>query len=323
MSYNKDSGMYEGYIYCITNQVNGKQYIGQTIRTVEKRWTQHKSHAKTNKNCFALHTALQKYGIDNFKIECVEKIEVHTKNELYPVLNKIEKMYIEKYNSLSPCGYNLAKESYIKRESVVSKNLYKPVVQYDLDGNKIMEYESIIKASKNTGASAQCISDCCNNRKWTAFGFRWGYKNKQLNNFNSNRKNINLKMVDQYDMDGVFIRTYESIKQASLENNINYKCILRVCNGKSITSNNYIWRFTGDLFDKYRTKRDEYTSVNQYNLDGIFIKSYEGIIFASMETGIKSNCITQCCKSKTSHAGGYIWRYVNDEYNVINNKKSA
>ena len=41
MSFNKDTGMYEGYIYLITNKVNGKGYIGQTNRTVPFRFQQH------------------------------------------------------------------------------------------------------------------------------------------------------------------------------------------------------------------------------------------------------------------------------------------
>ena len=56
MSYNKETGMYEGYIYCITNTVNGKQYIGQTKRTVEERWKQH--------ICNALSTKNKKYAIN-------------------------------------------------------------------------------------------------------------------------------------------------------------------------------------------------------------------------------------------------------------------
>ena len=39
-----------GHIYKITNIVNNKIYIGQTIQPIEKRFIQHKSHAKTGKS---------------------------------------------------------------------------------------------------------------------------------------------------------------------------------------------------------------------------------------------------------------------------------
>lgn len=34
MAYNKETGMYEGYIYKIINNINNKAYIGQTITTI-------------------------------------------------------------------------------------------------------------------------------------------------------------------------------------------------------------------------------------------------------------------------------------------------
>ena len=49
MAYNKETGMWEGYIYVITNSVNRKQYVGQTITTVEHRFKQHISKKKTKK----------------------------------------------------------------------------------------------------------------------------------------------------------------------------------------------------------------------------------------------------------------------------------
>ena len=52
MSYNKETGMYEGYIYKIWNDVNDKIYIGQTRVSVNKRWVMHKSDTKLNKDTF-------------------------------------------------------------------------------------------------------------------------------------------------------------------------------------------------------------------------------------------------------------------------------
>lgn len=42
MSYNKETGMYEGYIYLITNLCDNRRYIGQTSRTIAIRWKEHK-----------------------------------------------------------------------------------------------------------------------------------------------------------------------------------------------------------------------------------------------------------------------------------------
>ena len=53
-------------IYCITNQINGKQYIGQSIH-IEKRWRAHKS----SKDDYPIHKAIQKYGEHNFKFEVI------------------------------------------------------------------------------------------------------------------------------------------------------------------------------------------------------------------------------------------------------------
>lgn len=42
MAYNKETGMYEGFIYIIFNDIDPeKVYIGQTLDTPEKRWNGH------------------------------------------------------------------------------------------------------------------------------------------------------------------------------------------------------------------------------------------------------------------------------------------
>ena len=54
----------------------------------------------------------------------------------------------------------------------------KAVVQYDMTGNKIAEYESMREAERQTGVRAGNISGCCLGYFHTAGGFTWKYVNK-------------------------------------------------------------------------------------------------------------------------------------------------
>ena len=83
-------------IYKITNLVNGKVYVGQSI-DIEKRWMEHKySHTRLS----LIGRALHKYGIDSFSFEVVCECD---KSEL----NDKEQEYIAKYDCMHPNGYNL------------------------------------------------------------------------------------------------------------------------------------------------------------------------------------------------------------------------
>ena len=52
----------------------------------------------------------------------------------------------------------------------------KPVIQYDLQGNKINEFISINEAARKTKYRVADISACCNNKQKTSFGFIWRFK---------------------------------------------------------------------------------------------------------------------------------------------------
>lgn len=85
-------------IYKITNKINGKVYIGQTIRTIEERWHE---HCKPTSDCGAIANAIRKHGRDSFTIELVD-----TANSIEE-LNAKEQEYIGKFNTMRPNGYNL------------------------------------------------------------------------------------------------------------------------------------------------------------------------------------------------------------------------
>ena len=83
-----------------TNIINGKSYIGQTVRSLNLRINSHISEAMTNHDNMYFHRALKKYGPKNFTWEILHKC--NTIEEL----NKYEADYIGLYNTFND-GYNL------------------------------------------------------------------------------------------------------------------------------------------------------------------------------------------------------------------------
>ena len=87
-------------IYKITNLINGKCYIGQSV-DILRRWRNHKETSKNSSKEayeYPLYRAFRKYGIENFSFEILEECK---KEEL----DIKETFYINKYNSLDE-GYN-------------------------------------------------------------------------------------------------------------------------------------------------------------------------------------------------------------------------
>jgi group I intron endonuclease len=91
-----------GTIYCITNIINGKRYIGATSHGYEKRWKQHLSDARNDRKngCSILKNGLQEFGEDNFKIEALLLCNLEN-------LDMYENQFIQNFNTLFPFGYNM------------------------------------------------------------------------------------------------------------------------------------------------------------------------------------------------------------------------
>ena len=84
-----------GVVYKITNRLNGKIYVGQTIRPLKERFNGHK-----NGSLF-VDKEIQKYGAENFTIEVLEECETQKQ------LREQEIFWMVELNSIYPNGYNL------------------------------------------------------------------------------------------------------------------------------------------------------------------------------------------------------------------------
>lgn len=115
-----------GYIYKITNSVNNKVYIGQTINDPEKRWNSHKKNVKDLSINRPLVDAMRIVGIDKFRMDIIIICFDDS-------MDDIEIEQIQRHNSLHPNGYNYTEgghfhknpsEELRKKLSLVHKKRY-------------------------------------------------------------------------------------------------------------------------------------------------------------------------------------------------------
>lgn len=146
-------------IYKITNLINNKCYIGQTIKTAEQRWKEHQSHtfgSHPNDQNKSLYKAIRKYGLENFTFEVLQD-----NIETFEKLDKAEIYWIDYYNSFIK-GYN---------ETFGGQQYHKILPNKEI----IEDYyktKSARKTALNFGIDHSTVDDILNQNNIPRFTFR-------------------------------------------------------------------------------------------------------------------------------------------------------
>ena len=291
-----------GEIYIAENKVNDMVYIGKTTKTTNKRRWDHITKALKKANNLRFHNAIRVYGPENFewKVMSVCDDSVLDEQEIYYI--KLYKANDKKF------GYNMTEGG----ENDSKCNL----------GRKFSE-----EHKKNMSIAMlhrKKISE--ETRKKMSISQKKRYKNdKKLQEVLKNN-DILKKKVFQYDIEGNFIQCWESAKLAGNILRVDGSNISRACNRECKISAGFIWRHEDDNVTKEdlyainkpkelsQEHKDRITAaqrkpVIQYNLQGDFMKIWEGMDMASKETGIAKSGIIRCCQGEYKKSGGFIWKY--------------
>lgn len=96
-------------VYCHTNKINNKKYIGQTCRSLEIRSGK---NGRYYKNCIAFYNAIKKYGWNNFEHE------VLFENLTKEAADRIEKILIQTFKTQDhQYGYNIQNGGTLKNRT--------------------------------------------------------------------------------------------------------------------------------------------------------------------------------------------------------------
>lgn len=208
-------------IYCITNKVNGRQYVGQTIQKLDVRIGQ---HARKNKTYIG--KAFQKYGRDNFDVKVIDSaLSIDD-------LNDKEKYWIKKLNTKKPNGYNLCDggdNTFGYRHTLESR--LKMSSTKKLLGNMVKEKNHFYK-KKHTAETRAAMSAA-----WT------DERKRKLAEDSKIRNPINQAVkVRNVDTNEIF----PSIKSAAERYGIKATHISRVCRGGRKTTGGFKWEYVNE-----------------------------------------------------------------------------
>ena len=136
--------------------------------------------------------------------------------------------------------------------------------------------------------------------------------------YNENFKKIDrYRNIDVYSLDGEYIKTvygFGGCKEFlnNFSGNVG-SSVSNVCYGKRKTAYGYVWRFSGDSFEKeyVRRKSDgKRLKIIKYDLDGNYIELFNSFTAACKSIGTKNmNAIKDCCDGFRDSYKDYIWKY--------------
>ena len=223
-----------GRLYIHKNKINGKCYVGQTIKQkTSYRWGKN-GYSYHNQNKF--YNAIQKYGWDNFEHIILPTI-YYTQDEL----NQAEIDMIQEldtinngYNvSLGGNIYSMSDEALLKVSKVVSK--------YDNDGFIVKTYPSLIEAARqHNGFASNILSATKLDVSKSAYGFYWSMGNKPKINVSNLyvERNKNIAQIENNNI----VRVFSSITEAANYINGNRGNIKRAYKNNS-NAYGYKWRY--------------------------------------------------------------------------------
>lgn len=193
----------------------------------------------------------------------------------------------------------------------------KTVYQYDLDGNFIKEWESLVQIEKELGYSKNNLSHCCLEKTSSAYGYIWKYEKR--NDVIYENKNLQKqRKIYQFSKKMIFIKEWDSLE--SIENTLGYcrSAIATCCRCESKTAYGYIWRYEENLNKKISLVSAQAKKVLQLDKKYNLVGKYESVSDAQKTTGI--NNISNCCRGEYKTAGGFIWVYEEDYENFDKEK---
>lgn len=265
-------------IYCFTNLINNKQYIGQSVNILNRKNQHYYRYKNLNDSGYnmPIHLAFRKYGWDNFTFEILEECSIEE-------LDEKEIYWIKKKNTLSPNGYNVLAGGQVHRQK---QNLKKYICP---------------ECGKEKDSIAKLCWDC--------------YNKKRCTNTKIPQEDINFYLIERI-LDSSLEQVakeygYTSgngLKKQLTNHNFPNKRNELFKYYEEYTGHKH-WKKLKEEQKKLNRQKQAPKKVGQFTLEGDLIKIYSSTKDAQ-RNGFSSGHISECCRGKRKKYKNYKWQYL-------------
>lgn len=325
-----------GIIYKYTNKINGKVYIGQTINERRRK----REHRLAKQSC-PFHSAIRKYGFDNFQYTVLFKISCNNQQDLVNTLNFKEINCIKFFRSFDRnFGYNLTYGG----EGTIANSEMRKIISLRVSGKGNPMY-----GRHHTKEVRDKLSSFHKGRKMPiGFSERQSELHKGVPFTEEHKRNLSKSLkgrvvseetkrkqsiamsgrpnlavsvpIIQFNMNGEYVAEYRSFRYAEEVTGIGWTNIRNCCvksrNGNNnISAGNYIWRYKSnwDGNNIPPVKKSKNRVVLKIDINsGEILEEYKNPTEASKINNL--NVSTLCINlKKNKPLGGYKWKYKDDK----------
>lgn len=305
-------------VYKILNKVNGKFYIGSSIN-LGKRWKAHIDELNRNvhDNTY-LQNSWNKYHKDNFEFYILEiRYQGDNYKKYKDIIKQREQYYID---TLKPykrdIGYNICKKT-VGSGRILSVDMIKQGKSKQIPSFRQLQevinllcnsYYSLNNIALKVGLQSCVVKNIYSKNILSEYLEKYTFKKRPIKLDDIINDNDIYDIIFDMSNKGETVKNiYNFLKTKIPEYNLDYVYLKKVLKKYNIQCNYEI-----NIYDSGAIEKPVY----QYSLNGEFMQEFPSISSANMACNIANGKITEVCKGKRKHAGGYRWSYNKEELTI-------
>lgn len=285
------------YTLASTRNLNDIRYVGKTKQTLKRRLQGHLCNAKKAKE---LH---------NYKNYNYNWINHELENGYNIIITELDSLEIQEHED-----WKWLEQYWISQMKAWGFSLTNFTDGGDGNQNQHFSKETIeLRASKIRG-----IPRDAETKKKISEGLKGITRSEETKQkVKKTITELQGRSIKQYSEEGLLIKEWNSIAEASKELNIDRANIGHCCLHKPNhnSAGGFIWRYSEDT-----TPIIKYTSnsICQLDLKGNLIAIYKTAILAKEKTGVSTQSISHCCNGKIKNVKGFVFIKYKDYKNFMN-----